>query len=244
MLFALLAGCGQKEDTSVLDEKESELRRMQERLVEVQQSSSSKIGKLERQLADAKQEVIDEASQQTKLIQLLRAQVERLREENRKLLLENSRSASTDPVPPKPPAPAFAQLDAAVDIAAEPKPAFPVKVTQLEGRRVITGTHEISKFVANEETFKDRFGRIRQDGEWVDQPVNQYGYEIIYSLINESDKTIQLTARAGLASDSMTLDPGETRINARLVAARGSGLWLLSDGKSLKLDVEYAEEEK
>lgn len=239
----LLAGCGgEKGAPTELQEKDAQLRRMQERLVEVQQAQSSEINSLQRQLTEARRDLGDESEQQTKLVQLLRNQVETLREENRKLLLENSRLAknTAPPEPPKPPAtPAFKRLNAAVTRAAEVKTSFPVRVTDLQGRKVVTGTHTVKEFVPSEETYKDKFGRVRQEGKWEDKTVNQYGYEIVFSMVNETDDKLQLTARAGMASESMTLGPRETRINSRLVAARGSGLWLLSGGKSLKVDVKY-----
>lgn len=221
---------------------------MQERLVEVQQAQSSEISSLQMELAAARRDLADESQQQTKLVQLLRQQVETLREENRKLLLENPRAAKKPPPlqPPVPPAtPPLRRLEEAVTKAArttQVKSSFPVRVTELQGRKVVTGTHTVKEFVPSEETYTDKFGRVRQQGSWIDKPVNQYGYEIVFTMVNNTDRDVQLTARAGLTSETMTLGPGETRMDAKLVAARGSGLWLLSEGKSLQVDVNYNDE--
>lgn len=247
-LVLIVAGCSNEASRELLAEKENQLARMQQRLVEVQEESSQVQFSLDREVTEIKETYLEETEQQTKLIELLRSQVDKLRAENRALLLELSNIQAEQATPqiasaPPPPVP-LAQLEEAaqeVTINLPDGDEFPVEIKTATGRKVVTGSHTVSRFKENGEEIKDKFGRWRADGDWEQEPVYQYGYEVEFSIHNPSDKARQVTARAGLISQNFNLKAGETKEGIKLVAARGSSLWLLSEGRSLKVDVVYDE---
>lgn len=245
-------GCSPSaEQEEALREREAELSRMQQRLIEVQDAAGRTQLELERELAGLREEYMEESEQQSNLIELLRRQVADLRDVNRALRLKESVQTTalsepdtSPPVPPLPPQPVLQRLESAAQEASSPVSDFPAEVLEVSGRTVVTGTHSVSRFVENGEVVKDRFGRERPDGEWVQEPVNQYGYEAVFSVRNRLDRPITVTARAGLTSEIIALNPGQTRSGIRLTAARGSALWLLCEGNSRKLDIAYDENDK
>lgn len=238
-----LTACVDQKTQDLLAEKESELKRMQENWVQVQSETSAQLQAFKREIELIETQYQLELDQQERQNDQLRKQIETLRAANRELriLLARAPKAAPSPAPPPPPPVSVVNLNQTLD-ALQRQSTFPIEVLNPSGRKVVTGQHTLTRFVENGEMIKDGFGRERVAGDWVKEDVNQYGYQARFGLQNKSDQTVQVTARAGLASGSYTLQPGQVVEGLELLAARGGSLWVLCDGQSKRVDIEYSEE--
>lgn len=127
-------------------------------------------------------------------------------------------------------------------IPPPPPPAedlMPVRVYDIEGRKIETGSHKTRRYVETDETYRDQFGNKKKRGEWVEHTVMEYGYKVSFSIENLSNKEMTITARAGLVDKAILLRPGDTVENIEMDAANGSSLILQSGGHRKRFAVSY-----
>lgn len=120
---------------------------------------------------------------------------------------------------------------------------FPIRVLDVTGRRVVTGSYTVTRDVDTGEVYRDEFGERRRKFVPRQETVREYGYRVDFSLENLSDRPVEITARAGLRTQSWTLAPRAAATNLSIEAARGSALQLMVGGLSRSFPVTFTDEE-
>lgn len=255
--FILVAGCGPSAETERLLE---EVRAAQDQLEQRNQSLEDARARYARELSalagDAEKERLQSRSIIADLEQRINAQIRTIEDLNRQV-----KDLSTAPPPlevaevkPPPAAPSEPTRPPryhtlrnqripvpADDFLEPPGPdnpdQFPVKISSVTGRRVVTGTHTVHTPVDGEELERNEFGEKRPVIQWKESEIEQAEYEVHYALQNltKSPKTVQV--RAGLMTVPVELEPGETRTNLAVRAARGSGLRVRVSSRSRSVPV-------
>lgn len=116
---------------------------------------------------------------------------------------------------------------------------FPVAVRGVVGRKVVTGTHPTTKLVETEELYKDDFGRERKRMKEVTEQVNEYGYEVSFSLENLTRTEKVIACTAGETTRMLTLQPGEKRDDVVVRSSLGASLRIESGSDFKRFSVTY-----
>ncbi|MBU0677602.1 MAG: hypothetical protein KJ626_05750 [Verrucomicrobia bacterium] len=116
--------------------------------------------------------------------------------------------------------------------------AFPVRVFGVEGKQVVTGSYETSRFVDFAEPHVDEEGNA-VPGQWETQKKNEYGYKVFFSMESLSSTALKVSVRAGVASEEIYVAPGTTVKDMSVNAAKGSDLRVTVSGRSKSFPVEY-----
>ncbi|MEM7392366.1 MAG: hypothetical protein AAF492_08445, partial [Verrucomicrobiota bacterium] len=80
--------------------------------------------------------------------------------------------------------------------------------------------------------------------EWREEIVNQYGYQVEFSVQNRTEKDQTISIRAGLRTRNLIVPASRTLTRQTIQAARGSTLLLMVGGHSKSFEVDYGEKEE
>lgn len=113
----------------------------------------------------------------------------------------------------------------AIDFLVSPPPEdhFPVRVFDVQGKKVVTGSHVSSRFVETPDEYTDEMGNkthVKQQEVTIDE----YGYQAAFALQNLTRTVKKVSVEAGMSTKEFTLQPGETATNLAVDSAMGVGL--------------------
>ncbi len=246
-LAALLAGCSGGGDPlgGRIEQQQAEIETLQRKLAEMEKSAAG-------QLADAakthgeRMDRLEESSQrrvneQRRLIDVLKERVAAA--ELRLATLETAAPQAPAPAPqaterPKTPRVSiYSAPDPVMEDFIEPpvgaKPdRFPIRVFDVASRKVVTGTHSSTKHFQTDEIVKDEYGMKGPRIERKEVEVNEYAYQIAFSVQNLTKTAKSVSARAGGDAVTQVVPPGETLTNVAVGAVMGSDLWISAGGES------------
>ena len=104
-------------------------------------------------------------------------------------------------------------------MAAEPE--FPFRVSNVAGRQVVSGLHPSLRFVDSDETYRDGLGQLRNVRVAQRVEVEDYTYEVAFTIENLTREPKTFSMRAGSLSRTAYLGPGQVRTNLSITAAIG-----------------------
>lgn len=116
---------------------------------------------------------------------------------------------------------------------------FPLRVLDVAGRQVVTGTHRTTQEVETDRAYRDPFGDKIPVMETKEVEVNEYGYRVAFSAENLTRTAKELSASAGAATTTRTLGPGETLTNITVESAVGADLAVTAGGQTRRFPVQY-----
>jgi hypothetical protein len=93
--------------------------------------------------------------------------------------------------------------------------------------------------VETEETYRDEFGNRRPVIDWVEEEVPEYGYQVRFTVENQSETDVAFTVRAGTTQQDFEIAAGDVLSNAAVRAAYGSSLMVMSGGRSQSYKISY-----
>jgi len=255
-LFALLAmGCT-RPDPELLQELErkdalvtelrEEIERLEAELADTRRRYNQRMDQL-KEITEQNRRVHESVvSDYRKQLRLKEQRIEGL-EQDLRFAHEQMRSLEDEIAElnsPPPPTEADEESEPVVTVpAADIEDVFPVRVFDIVGEQVVTGTRVQPRFVETDEIFKDEYGNEQVRMRVENEIVNEYGYQVTFSLENLTDQDRIVSVRAGRLTRAVTVRAGETVNDVAVDAAKGSGLMVMVGGKSRRYEVTYADEE-
>ncbi|MFH0953883.1 MAG: hypothetical protein V1873_06105 [Verrucomicrobiota bacterium] len=114
---------------------------------------------------------------------------------------------------------------------------FPVRVTEVAGGKVVTGTHVSTQYVPDRKPVRDEFGSA--DYKMAETNVEESAYQVTCTLQNLTRTPKQVSLSAGETTEKLTLGPGETMIGVKVSAAMGAELSVMVGGYTRRYPVSY-----
>jgi hypothetical protein len=116
---------------------------------------------------------------------------------------------------------------------------FPLRISNVEGRKTVVGTHQTTRIVESGETYKDDYGRRIPHRKEVTEDVNEYAYEVTFSAQNltRTEKVVSFTAGGG--TQTLILQPGENATDLVVRSALGAALHVEAGGMVRNFDITY-----
>lgn len=123
--------------------------------------------------------------------------------------------------------------------SAENTDRFPLRISGVSGRKTIVGTHKTTRIIDSAETYKDAFGRKLPVRKEVQEDINEYAHEVVFSVQNltRTEKTLSYTA--GGLTRSLTVQPGETVNDVVVRSSIGADLHIEVGGQLRNFPVTY-----
>lgn len=119
--------------------------------------------------------------------------------------------------------------------------SFPVLITDVQGRKVVTGSHLTTRTVPTKETYVDDFGATVNKMRTEQVEENEYDYQVVFSLRNLTRTARELSVGAGRKNKTITLQPGETATDQAVDSAYGADLAVRAAGVVRRIPVSYDE---
>ena len=119
---------------------------------------------------------------------------------------------------------------------AEP---FPVRVFGVEGLKVVTGTHTTVRPVETTETVKDVFGEPVKQTRTESILVDDYGYQVSFSVENPTSSPVEISASAGAKTTTFIVPEGQTLNSLAVDSAMGADLTIAVGSHSRRFSVTY-----
>jgi len=139
------------------------------------------------------------------------------------------------------PAPAVSVPNVVETSARRSEEVFPVAASNIRGERVVTGTHTSERSVDTGEVYKDRYGNKVRKMAWSDREFNQYGYQVVFDLENQTHDSQEISVRAGLSTRRFIVGGRDAKTGITIEAAKGSGLLIMVGGRSERYEVTYGD---
>ena len=260
--FILLAsiGCSGEADAlrRELSQKDGLLQELEQKLKDAEQQSRQEMEKRiwdaemrhNQQLGECQSKLEESEREFEQTIQFTRTQL--VDRENRITLLETQLKAPKPEVtrgvekPPEPKSPVQIHImspPAADTFSATgngaPKNELPVRVFDVRGEKIVTGTHISQELIETDETYRDDFGKKARVIDWQEKTVSQYGHQVVFSASNVTTSAKSITARAGRKAVTFTIEPGVVSTNLIVEATMGVGLRVSVGTREESYTVEY-----
>jgi hypothetical protein len=101
---------------------------------------------------------------------------------------------------------------------------FPIRISSVEGLRVVTGNHSTVRQVETDETGKDVFGDKVQQTRMESVVVDDYGYQASFTAENPTQSPIEISVSAGAKSAIFVVPAGKSLNNLTVDSAVGADL--------------------
>lgn len=115
----------------------------------------------------------------------------------------------------------------------------PVRVFDVAGKKIVTGSHLTSVYVETDKKVRDEFGRKVPAHELQDREANEYGYQVSFSVQNLTKTDKEITAKAGADPLRVTVPAGVTATNLVLKGAMGADLHVLAGEYLQRFPITY-----
>ncbi len=155
-----------------------------------------------------------------------------------------SQSPDTRIEPPGPKFSVFSATPAALADFIQPPPGpnpdlFPLRVFEVRGRKVVTGSHTSVRYVETGEVYRDSFSDKQKKVEPREEKVDEYGYQAAFSAENltRTDKTIEVSA--GGPAKTFVIAAGATATNLSVDSSMGAELSVAAGGMNRRFPVAY-----
>lgn len=236
-LAALAIGCARSDhENHRPDPHAIQFQQLEARLSGIEKAADARLADIQRQVAESMaanrqdtgeleirlSSTIARMEQIASALQVLNSEMQALR----------AASPSKEATPPsQPPA------EPAITTVATPAmnvEEYPVRVYDIAGLTVVTGTKPSSREVDTEESYRDEFGQRAMRRVTEDIEINEYGYRVRFSLENLTDQPVEVRAAAGHASQAISLQPREVIKEVLLDWTPGSALTITAGGQRIR----------
>ena len=141
-----------------------------------------------------------------------------------------------------PQAPILSETAAAAPARTTAADAFPALVEAISGQKVVTGTHTSTRMTPTDKWERDAMGnKVRVMKQEVFD-VNEYNYQVGFSVKNLTATPQDLYVSAGSSVNRISLQPGEIITNAAVPSAMGADLSVRAGSATRRYPVAYKEE--
>ncbi len=137
------------------------------------------------------------------------------------------------------PAPVVSSQSQESDFIQPPQDPFPVRVFDVAGKKVKTGSHTSTRTVETDEIYRDSFGNKSKRLVQQEYNVDEFGYRIFFSLQNLTRTDKEVSCDAGSSAQRITLPAEGITTNAFVDAALGANLSVRVGGYSRDFPVSY-----
>lgn len=234
-LLALTVGCGAREAQVTPDPDAARFERVEKRVRELEESIPRHAARAEQKADDAaraaKADLEDLEARHAgsvRRIEALEAAVKNLSAELKALKQQPAVAAAAPAAEPEP--------------ARLPPGFFPVSVSGVTGRTVVTGTHLTTQDVETDEVYRDEFGNRAKRTRSEVVEANQYGYQAAFSLENLTDEHVEVTVSAGASARTLSVPPRGAARDVTVDWVPGSSLTVSAGGRKERIKVPWRPE--
>ena len=153
----------------------------------------------------------------------LETRIQQLQSETRGLK-QAQREKETEP-PPNPPPP-----------QADP---FPIRISGVEGLKVVTGDHTTVRQVETGEIRKDSFGDKVKETRDESVQVDDYGYQARFSVENPTAAPVEISVSAGSKTETFVVPAGQTLNSLAVDSAMGADLTVMVGEHTRRFPITY-----
>lgn len=136
-----------------------------------------------------------------------------------------------------------AQAKKEPDPSANPPPPqadpFPIRVSNVAGLKVVTGSHDTVRNVETDKTRKDVFGDKVKETRMESVELDDYGYQASFSAENPTPAPVEISVSAGLKTETFVVPAGEVLNNLAVDSAMGADLTVTAGGHTRRFPVTY-----
>ncbi len=231
LLLSVVACTGRQPEAPATDANAVIIEEIKRQVSELEKSSGNEFavlkGRLDKVAGESKSAATDLQQQillKDQRISELETRLYQLQSETRTLKQAQETRNTEAPLPVPPP----------------PADPFPLRVFSVQGVKVVTGSHTTVRPVETADASgKDVFGEPIKGTRMENIVVDDYGYQARFSIENQTQEPIEISASAGLKTEHFRIPAGETLSGLAVDSAMGSDLRVTVGNHTRRFPVTY-----
>lgn len=234
LFVALTAGCGARDAQEAPDPNAPRFEQVERRVGQLEGTLAQHAASAEKKTDDtaraAKAELSDLEARHAGSVRRIEALEAAVRDLSAELRAVKQQPAAATPAPA--PAAATAPAPATPDF-------FPVSISDVTGRTVVTGTHLTTRDIETDEIYRDEYGKRAKRTRSEVVEANQYGYQAAFTVENLTDGPVELTVSAGGAPRTVSIPARETLPEVTVDWTPGSALTVTAGGRRERIRIPW-----
>lgn len=116
---------------------------------------------------------------------------------------------------------------------------FPIRIFGVEGLKIVTGNHTTVRQVETDETSKDVFGNKVKKTRAESVQVDDYGYQVSFSVENPTAAPVEISVSAGANTDTIVVPASQVLKGLTVGSAMGADLMVMVGSHARRFSVTY-----